>query len=164
MKSAPTILGPKGSPMVELGGERAWRTFHKGDVIASLQWIDVKATDPSFEEDGPVPCMCLFSAFRRMDTGSYVIPQRNAFQYALSSGAGIPDSFLMAVSGAVQQLGFDLNDKAARHRVFDLVLEAMPDLINMPSEQPEALAIARRVQGIEVTVRAGDRVIHSELH
>lgn len=164
MNHAPTILGPKGSPMVELGGERSWRTFHKGDVIASLQWIDVKASDPTFEEDGPVPCMCLFSAYRRMDTGSYVIPQRNAFLYAAADGNGIPDSFLMAVMAAVQQLGFDMNDKAAKHRVFDLVLEAMPDLIKMPSEQPDALAMKRRIKGIEVTVRAGDRIIHSELH
>lgn len=157
-----SILGPRGLPMVELGGERAWRTFTKGDVIASLQWIDVQATDPRFPEDGPVPCMALYHAHRRMDTGSYVIPQRNAFQYALADGNGIPDSFKAAVLFAVVQLGFDMHDKAAVHRVFDIVLEAMPDLIAMPSEQPRALELQRKKLGIEVTARMNGKHLHSE--
>lgn len=157
------LLGPRGLPMVELSGARAWRTFTKGDVIASLQWIDVKAFDPQFEDEGPVPCMCLHHAHRRVESGSYVIPQVNAFKYAMSNGTGIPDSFLVAVHNAVVELGFDRNDKAARHRVFDIVLEAMPDLIRMPSEMPESLHVAKQVRGIEVTVRQGDRVLHQEV-
>ena len=158
-----SILGPRGLPLVELGGDRAWRTFVKGDVIASLQWIDVAAADPEFPESGPVPCMCLHHAHRRMETGAYVIPQRNAFQYALADGAGIPDSFKAAVLMAVVQLGFDPMDRAAAHRVFDIVLEAMPDLIRMPSDMPGALGVKRQVFGIEAQASINGRVIHQEV-
>lgn len=158
-----SVLGPRGLPMVELGGDRAWRTFHKGDVIASLQWIEVQAFDPEFEEEGPVPCMCLFHAHRRMDQGSYVIPQRNAFQYALADGNGVPDAFKACVAMAAVQLGFSPTDTHAIHRVFDIVLEAMPDLIRMPSDQPAVLNVARPVQGIEATAKVNGKTIREEL-
>lgn len=158
-----TLLGPRGLPMVSLSGETAWKQFVKGDVIASLQWIDVQAFDPQFAHEGPVPCMCLFHAHRRVETGSYVIPQVNAFKYAKSDGVGVPLDFRMAVVKAVLELGFDKNDKAAIHRVFDIVLEAMPDLLKMPSDMPEELGVKKRTRGIEVTVRHGDTTIHQEL-
>lgn len=157
------LLGPRGLPMVELSGARAWKQFTKRDVVASLQWIDVRAFDPSYEHEGPQPCMCLHHAHRRVETGSYVIPQSNAFYYVKTSGNGPSKEFAQNISKAVTELGFDANDKQAWTTVFDIVLEAMADLIRMPSEMPDELHIKKRVQGIEVTVRHGTQTIHQEV-
>lgn len=156
-----SLLGPRGTPFVELGGERAWRQFSKGDVLASLQWIDLKAQDEAFPEDGPVPCMCVYHAFRRVETGAHVIPQRYAYLYGAAEGKPT-DYFFNSVMNACETLGFDRNDRAARHRVMDVVLDAMPDLILMPSDQSVALELARQQLGIEATVRINGRVAHEE--
>lgn len=157
-----TLLGPRGTPYVELGGERAWRQFTKGDVLASLQWVDLKAQDPEFPEAGPIPCMCLYHAHRRVETGAHVIPQRFAYLYGAAKGKPT-DYFFSSVMNACETLGFDRNDKAARHRVMDIVLDAMPDLILMPSDQPSALELKKQRQGsIEATVKINGRVAHEE--
>ena len=156
-----SILGPSGTPMVELGGERAWRKFTKGDITASLQWIDVQAQDPDFPDDGPVPCLCLFHSFRRMETGAHVIPQRHAYLYGATSGKPTPQ-FFVSVLMACETVGFDRNDKAARHRIMDLVLEALPDLILMPSTQPNALEVKKHALGIEAAVKINGRMAHQE--
>lgn len=157
-----SLLGPRGTPMVELGGERAWRQYTKGDMVCSLQWLDLKAHDPNFPEDGPIPCMVLFHAFRRLETGAHVIPQRYAYLYGAREGKPTP-YFFSGVVNACETLGFDRNDKAAQFRMMDLVVEAMPDLIFMPSEQPSALEIKRHRLGIEVTARNGSQTLHSEV-
>ncbi|MFM9424352.1 hypothetical protein RCH10_000780 [Variovorax sp. GrIS 2.14] len=160
--TTPSLLGPRGTPFVDLGGERAWRQFTKGDMVASLQWLDLQAHDPSFPEEGPIPCMTIFHAFRRMDTGAHVIPQRFAYIYGAREGKPTP-YFFNSVLNACETCGFDKNDKAARHRMMDLVIEALPDLITMPSEQPTALEIQAHRLGIEVTVRNGDKTMHTEV-
>ncbi|MEO8021081.1 hypothetical protein [Polaromonas sp.] len=159
--STPTLLGPRGTPMVELGGERAWRQFTKGDMIASLQWLDLQAVDPNFPEAGAVPCMCVFHAHRRVETGAHVIPQRFAYLYGAREGKPTP-YFFSSVMNACETAGFDRNDKAAQHRIMDLVLDAMPDLILMPGEQPSALELKARRQGIEATVTINGRKAHEE--
>lgn len=157
-----SLLGPSGTPYVELGGERAWRQYSKGDMVCSLQWLDLQAQDPEFPEEGPIPCMVLFHAFRRMETGAHVIPQRYAYLYGAREGKPTLH-FFRAVVDACETLGFDRNDKAAQHRLMDLVVEAMPDLILMPSEQPTALEVQRQRLGIEVTARNGGKTLHSEV-
>ncbi|WP_422097489.1 hypothetical protein [Variovorax sp.] len=157
-----SLLGPRGTPMVELGGERAWRQYTKGDIVCSLQWLDLQAQDPAFPEDGPIPCMVLYHAFRRMETGAHVIPQRYAYLYGAREGKPT-FHFFRAVVDACETIGFDRNDKSAQHRMMDLVVEALPDLILMPTEQPNALEIKRHRLGIEVTARAGGRELHSEV-
>lgn len=157
----PTLLGPRGTPMVELGGERAWRQFTKGDVVASLQWLDLQAQDPDFPEDGPIPCLCLFHSFRRMDTGAHIIPQRYAYLYGATDGKPT-QAFFNGVMNACETLGFDRNDKASQHRIMDIVLDAMPDLILMPSTQPNALEVKKHVSGIEASVKINGRMAHQE--
>lgn len=76
-----SLLGPSGTPYVDLSGARAWREFKKGDMVCSLQWLDLQAHDPNFPEDGPIPCMVLHHAFRRLEVGAHVIPQRYAYLY-----------------------------------------------------------------------------------
>ena len=157
-----SLLGPAGTPYVNLGGERAWRQYTKGDMVCSLQWIDLQAHDPNFPEDGPIPCMVLFHAFRRVEAGAHVIPQRYAYLYGARDGKPTPH-FFRAVVDACETMGFDRNDKAAQFRCIDLVVEAMPDLILMPSEQPTPLEIKRHRLGIEVTARNGGKTLHSEV-
>lgn len=157
-----TLLGPRGTPYVELGGERAWRQYSKGDIVVSLQWVDLQAQDPSFPESGPIPCMCIFHAFRRMDTGAHVIPQRYAYIYGAREGKPTPH-FYRAVIDACETVGFDRNDKAAQFRMMDMVVEAMPDLINMPSDMPASLGLKKlQLGGIEATVKHNGRAIHEE--
>lgn len=157
-----SLLGPRGTPMVELGGERSWRAFTKGDIVCSLQWLDLQAQDPNFPESGPIPCMVLYHAHRRALTGAHVIAQRFAYLYGAREGKPTPNFFRM-VCDACETLGFDRNDKAAQFRLMDLVVEALPDLILMPGEQPSALEVKRHVMGIEVNVRAGGRTLYTEV-
>lgn len=160
--NTPSLLGPRGTPYVDLGGDRAWRQFTKGDMVASLQWLDLQAHDPEFPEEGPIPCMAIFHAFRRVDTGAHIIPQRYAYLYGAADGNPTP-FFFGAVLNACETCGFDMNDRAARFRMKDLVMEAMRELILMPTAQPDELQVQAHRLGIEVTVRSGDKTMHTEL-
>lgn len=157
-----SILGPNGTPMVELGGERAWRQRTIGDIVCSFQWLDLRAAGDNTADGHPEPCMCLFPAFRRMDTGAYTIPMRNAWHYVDSKGNPTPQ-LLKTAALAAETLGFDMNDKSSISRMLDIICEGIPDLLDMPSEQPSALEVAKYRMGIEVTARAAGQDMHSEV-
>ena len=107
--------------------------------------------------------MCLFPAFRRLETGAYTIPQRNAWAYA-DSKTGKPTEALFATAHkAAVTLGFDSNDKAAFFRILDLIVDGMPDLIDMPGQQPSALEVKKRIHGIEISATAAGKTLHSEV-
>lgn len=152
-----SILGPNGQRMVELGGERAWLTRTKGDIVCSFQWMHIDDIDP----DAPVACMCLFPAMRQMDVGAYVIPQRNAHEYATSSGEQSPALLGLAFK-ACAHMGF-FPDRMTVHRVMDIVLENLPDLIRMPCDQPSDLNIKRIVQGLEARATINGKTIREEV-
>lgn len=157
-----SILGPRGTPMVELGGERAWRQRVIGDVVCSYQWLDLRAAGDQTADGEPEPCMVLFPAYRRMDAGAYTIPMRNAYAYVDNKGNPTPQ-LLKSAAAAAESLGFDLNDRASITRMVDIICEGMPDLVDMPLEQPAALEVHRHRLGIEVTARAMGRELHSEV-
>jgi hypothetical protein len=157
-----SILGPRGTPMVELGGERAWRQRVIGDVVCSYQWIDLRAAGDPKGEEWPEPCMVLFPAFRRMEAGAYTIPQRNAFAYVDRKGNPTPQ-LLKTCALAAETLGFDMNDRASIRRMIDIICEGIPDLIDMPSDQPSALEVQKHRMGIEVSARASGRELHTEV-
>lgn len=152
-----SILGPNGQRMVELGGERAWLTRTKGDIVVSFQWIQVDEID----REAPTACMCLYPAQRHMDTAAYVIPQKNAHEYATSRGEQSAALLGMAFKAAVH-CGF-FPDQSTVHRIMDIVLENIPDLLKMPSDQPGALNIKRLVHGIEASASVNGKVIHQEV-
>jgi hypothetical protein len=149
-----SILGPRGTPIVELGGERAWLQRTKGDIVCSFQWLDIGEKDPS-------PCMVLFPAHRRMDAAAYVVPQRNAYLYAMADGSPNPD-LLGCAFKAAQHMGFH-PDKSTIERIMDIVLDGLSDLVRMPSDQPADLAIKRQYQGIEATAKINGRVVSEDL-
>lgn len=157
-----SILGPSGTPMVELGGERAWRQRVIGDIVASYQWLDLRAAGDETADGTPEPCMCLFPAHRRMNVGAYTIPMRNAYAYVDKKGNPTPQLMKTACLAA-ETLGFDMNDRASIHRMLDIICEGIPDLIDMPSEQPAALEVRKHRMGIEVTARAHGQDMHSEI-
>lgn len=157
-----SLLGPRGTPMVELGGERAWRQRVIGDIVCSFQWLDLRAAGDPNGEEWPEPCMVLFPAYRRMETGAYTIPQRNAYAYVDNKGNVTPQ-LLKSSALAAETLGFDMNDRASISRMLDIICEGMPDLIDMPSEQPGALEVQRHRMGIEVNVRAAGQTLHTEV-
>lgn len=148
------ILGPNGTPMVAFGDERAWLRRVIRDVVCSYQWLHRDDIDP----DGPHPCMCLYPATRRMDTGAYVIPQRNAWAFADNKGNPTPHLLGTAFKIALQ-LGFDRNDRASITRAVDIITEGLPDLIRMPSDQHAALEVPRPVYGMEATAKINGKTI-----
>lgn len=150
------ILSPTGRPMLELSGAQAWRTFTKGDITISLQWLDLRPW--GVQSDGPEPVMVLQASARRTHgAGVYVIRQDTAHEYATTRGDPTPHLLGSAFKGAVQ-MGF-YPDKSTVHRILDAVVEAMPDLIRMPSVAPTALHDTRPVHGIEATATMNGKVI-----
>lgn len=164
MSQPPAILGPKGLPVVDLGGSRALKQFTKGDITCSLQWIDLQAYNPDYDEEGAVPCMCLFHAHRRaIETSAYVIPQSAAFRFVRSDGQGPTVFFANAVALATLEMGFGPTDKSAQHRTIDMILEYLPDLFAMSGQQPDDLNVARALMGIEATVKVNGKTVKQEV-
>ncbi len=155
------ILGTSGRPMVELGGTNALKQFTKGDVVCSLQWLDLGG------EDGPEPCAALFPAHRRMETGAYVVPQQNA--HAFFTNQGHPTAHLMEAGfNAATQMGF-FPDKSTVFRVIDVLTDAAADLVKMPTSLPSSVQEAIRregeklVYGIEATASVNGKTIAERL-
>lgn len=162
-----TLLGPSARPMVALGGASAWKTRTIKGITCSFQWLDLSGDvlDPASGTRGEQvnPCMCLFRPGATL-AGAYVIPQQLAFLYGTKRGE--PTQHLItAAFGAAQQLGYDMRDRMAIRNVIDIIIEALPDLILMPSESPNDPAILARhaIQGIEARAKVNGRVVHEEV-
>ncbi len=152
-----SILGPKGSKWVEIGGDKSWgRQRVKGDICVSFQWLDI----PGKRE--PQPCMVLFPVVLKLDGGAYAIPQDNAHEYGDSKGN--PTPYLMtAAMNAAQTMGF-FPDQSTCFRIVDIIIDALPELIRMPSEPPAAYALDfRTTHGIEATAKVSGQIVHQEV-
>lgn len=155
-----SILGTSGRPMVELGGERAHKTQTFGDIVASLQWLDLGAQGSG---DGPEAVLALFPASRRMDTSAFVLPAANAFEYL--DARGNPTLLLRSRAfAAAAAMGFH-PDKATVHRVMDVIWSVMPDLIRMPSDPPDLAEIERAKPrfGIEASVKVNGTTVKEQV-
>lgn len=148
------ILGPRGQDWVALGGERCFKQWVKGDIVATLQWLDIG-------EKEPAACLVLFPGTLKLDGGAYAIPQKNAWEYADSRGNPTP-YLLTAAFNAAQSMGF-FPDKTTVFRIVDIIVECMPELIRMPSDQPAAFDIKHAVHGIEATAKINGHVVHQEV-
>lgn len=159
-----TLLGPTARPMVALGGASAWRQRTIRGILCSYQWLDLRPfTGDQSPENANVACMCLFRP-GSADRGAYIVPQANAFQYG--DNRGNPTAHLAtAAFSAAQQLGFDMRDKQAVMQVMTIILEGIPDLIDMPSEAPNnaETIIKHAVQGIEARAKVNGKTIHEEI-
>lgn len=156
--NAPTILSPTGQPLVMIGGERAWKQRVIRDIVCTFQWLDRPDIDP----EGPHPCLVLHRRNATQDHGVYVIPQRNAYAYAEPDGTPTPQ-LLGTAFKATMELGFH-PDQSTVHRVIDIIVEGIGDLVAMPSSQPDALNTRRHgIYGIEASAKINGRTIHEEL-
>lgn len=151
-----SILGPKGSKWVEIGGDRTWGEQRiKGDICVTYQWLDI----PGSKE--PVPCMVLFPVVLKMDGGAYAVPQANAYEYG--DRRGNPTQHLMvAAYNAAQTMGF-FPDESTVFRIVDIIIDNLPDLIRMPSDPPTSHAAPAHVMGIEARTKVDGKVIHQEV-
>ena len=150
-----SLLSARGQRMVELGGERSWLERTKGDIGIIFQWLEI----PGKKE--PQPVMALFPLILKLDGGAYVIPQDNAYEYADSKGEPTP-YLLTAAFNAAQTMGF-FPDQSTVFRIVDIIVESLPDLIRMPSDQPERLNVERPTMGIEATAKVNGQTIHEEI-
>lgn len=152
--NAPSILSPRGTSLISLGGDRAWLQRTKGDICISYEWLDVGKKEPS-------ACMVLFPTTLKMDAGAYAIPQDNAYEYA--DAKGNPTQFLLVAAwNAAQTLGF-FPDQSTVFRIVDIIVDGLADLIRMPSDQPGSLEVKRAILGIEARARVNGQVVHEEL-
>lgn len=149
-----SILSPRGTSMVMVGGDRAWLQRTKGDIAISFEWLDVGKQEPS-------ACMVLFPTALKMDGGAYAIPQDNAYEYADDKGGPTP-YLLTAAYNAAATMGF-FPDQSTVFRIVDIIVEGLPDLIRMPSDQPGALNVERAVLGIEARAKVNGETVHEEV-
>ena len=93
-----------------------------------------------------------------MNGGAYVLPQEQAWRFA--DNRGRPTQHLMGAAFKYCAATETFPDKSTIHRVMDIVLDGLPDLINMPSSQPSELDRKKTLQGIEVSLKIGDKTFH----
>jgi hypothetical protein len=151
-----SILGPSGNRMVELGSQSSWLIRQKGDIVCTFQWLDI-----GDESGEPQPCMCLYPVNKRMESGAYVLPQSETYRFADTKGNPTPHLMGSAFKAATA-MGF-FPDKSTIHRIMDIVVDGISDLVKMPSYVPTEVTKKGPIQGIEVTLKAGDKVIHEAL-
>lgn len=148
------LLGPSGANWVEVGGERCWLQRVKGDIVVSFQWLMVGKKEPQ-------ACMVLFPAMLKLDGGAYAIPQENAYEYVTSNGDPTP-YLMVAAMNAATSMGF-YPDQSTVFRIVDIIVDGLPDLIRMPSDQPAALEVVKPVLGIEARAKVNGQIIHQEI-
>ena len=149
-----SILGATGQNWVECGGDRTWEQRVKGDICISYQWLHAGKKEPQ-------ACMVLFPVVPKLDGGAYAIPQDNAYEYSDASGGPTPYLLTAAMNAAVS-MGF-YADQATVFRIVDIIVDGLPDLIRMPSDQPGHLDIKRATLGIEATAKVNGQVMYEEL-
>lgn len=133
---------------VQIGGAKAWKVRQHGDIAVSFQWVN--------EE----PAMILFPARRSLPgAGAFVIAISAAFKYA-DSRTGAPTPYLVRASAqAAQQLGFTNSDTFAARKIAEVIVDSLPDLIDMPPEpqqfnQEQAAAIG------ELSIKVDGETVH----
>lgn len=158
-----SILGPSGSPIVDLGGDHAWRQRVHGDIVCTYQWIDLRAQgDPTADKDQPEPCMVLHHAARMRLGGAYVTPARNAWAFVRSDGRPTEHLIASAAEGA-EAMGFSRDDRHAIFKIVGIIVDGLDDLREMPSSPPKALQYERASRGIAATIKRNGETVHQEV-
>lgn len=130
-----------------VGGEKAWRKYRKGDLGLAYHWLDGE------------PAMFLFPAGRQTGLGvvPFVIKLGVAHQYADSSGHPNLLNALPAAIDAAHCLGMS-SDPGTLHRIIDVIVDGIPDLVSMPPEPDWAKPESGKVDG-ELTIKRDGELV-----
>lgn len=132
---------------VQIGGAKAWKVRQHGDIGVSFQWVNDE------------PAMILFPARRSLPgAGAYVICLSAAFKYA-DSKTGAPTPFLVQASVmAAKQLGFSPTDTFAARKIAEVIVDSLPDLVDMPPE-PQQFNQAQQQAIGEMSIKLNGKTI-----
>jgi len=133
---------------VQIGGAKAWKVRQHGDIGVSFQWVNDE------------PAMILFPARRSLPgAGAYVICLSAAFRYA-DSKTGAPTPFLVQGSVmAAKQLGFSATDTFAARKIAEVIVDSLPDLVDMPPEPQQFTQEQTQAIG-EMVIKLDGQTIH----
>jgi hypothetical protein len=128
---------------VILGGDTAWKVRVKGDIVCAFHWVQGE------------PAMCLYPRDKRLGAAAFVIKLSVAHQYARSNG--YPTKYLMEACGkAAVVMGMEAQG-FTMHRIADVILDGLPDLVEMPPEP--AFPKKKGQRAGEITLKLGDKEI-----
>jgi len=129
---------------VTLGGEKAYKIRTIGDIVCSFQWVN--------EE----PAMVLFPKVKRtLTNGAFVLCLSAAFKYT-NINYLVSQSF-----AAAKQMGFEAS-KFSAHQIADVIIEGLPDLIEMPPEPTQEQKVEQAIGEMLVKVD-GKTIRHEEV-
>lgn len=133
---------------VLIGGPLAWKVRRHGDIGVSFQWVNGE------------PAMILFPAAKALPgAGAYVIPIDTAHKYA-DSKTGAPTPWLVRQSiVAAKQLGYMGTDSFAARKIADVIVDSLPDLIEMPPE-PQAFNEQQAAAIGELAIKIDGQTVH----
>ena len=127
---------------VLLGGDKAWKVRNKGDLNISYEWINNE------------PAMCVYPAIRRnIHQGALVIPIEAAWKYANANGEPNVEYITAMAIKACQHMGMQ-PEKSVIHRIIDVIVDGLPDLVEMPPEPP-----SHQIDRVNGSPKVGDLVI-----
>ncbi len=132
---------------VQIGGPKAWKVRQHGDIGVSFQWVNDE------------PAMILFPARRSLPgAGAYVICLSAAFKYANSNTGGPTPFMVQAAAMAAKQLGFTSSDTFAARKIAEVILDSLPDLVDMPPE-PQQFTQAQQQAIGEMSIKVDGKII-----
>lgn len=138
---------------VMVGGEKAWKVRRHGDIGVSFQWVNDE------------PAMILFPAKTNAfaQGGAYVLALSAAFKYADSVSGGPTPYLIRQCAAAAVQLGFLATDTFAIRKIADVILDSLPDLVEMPPE-PTGMTKGQAESVGEMLIKLdGETIHHSEV-
>lgn len=150
-------LNASGQPLIEWGGHDAWKTRRLGDLLVSLEWAvlpgsrtaqrvvvigrprEGRLVQISDATQGGWQPRC----YRESDR-----PHMLEFDID-GNPTGRPTRDLIWDAGqSIALMGYDQNDRAATHHYIDALLNALIDMVRMPSAPPK---VRRRLVGGDST-------------
>jgi hypothetical protein len=133
---------------VMIGGPKAWKTRQTGDIGVSYQWVNDE------------PAMILFPARHALPGhGAYVVCLSAAFKYADSKTGGPTPYLIEAAKHAADVMGM-FPDQFTLRRIADVIVDGLPDLVDMPPEPVGFNEAEHRAIAGEMTIRVDGQTIH----
>lgn len=141
--------------MIRFGGDTAYKTRKQKDIAIAFHWI-------SFGDYTNEPCMVLFPVRARMGAGAYVLPLHKAYTFATSEGFA-SKTLVESATKAANVMAMDVTSMTV-HNIADVILDNLPDLVQMPPMPKDWANMVRQSRKGELTVKVGgDKVLQKEI-